>query len=256
MYKLMDSTTDRFQRWTLGAGYTLYLLWETVLCTGHAWEKRAEILRQTYTCTFGSFPVTMLVAIFTGMVLSLQSGLELARWGQEANVGYLVSLSMCRELGPVMTGFILAGLVGSTMAAELGTMKVSEEIDALEVMSISPIKFLVMPRFLAMCFACPILTIYTNIIGILGGSVVSKTMLNVSMSTYLDKSIELLTVKDIYSGMVKALVFGATISIVGCSQGLRAENGAEGVGKATMRAVVVSFVFILLFDYIITWMFY
>lgn len=239
-----------------GLGYHLILLGR-VMGSIRQFPKRARaVLDQIERSTFGGFPVAMIVAIFTGMVLALQAGLELRPYGLEANIGSLVAASMCREMGPVMTGYILAGLIGSTLAAELGTMKVSEEIDALEVMSIDPVSFLVLPRVMAMALVCPLLTIYTNIVGIIGGAVVGNLVVDVNFDLYFRNALEFLTLKDIYSGLFKAFIFGITIALVGCSQGLRAEGGAAGVGKATMKAVVISLIAILIFDYFLTWLFY
>ncbi|MCK4908435.1 MAG: ABC transporter permease [Planctomycetes bacterium] len=219
-------------------------------------KRSKAILHQIEICALGGFPVAIIVGVFSGMVLALQAGLAMAEFGQETLVGSIVAASMCREMGPVMTSYILAGLIGSTMAAELGTMKVSEEIDALEVMSINPIGFLVLPRVLALALVCPLLTIYTNLIGILGGGIVSRVILKVNFSLYFRFAQETLTLKDIYSGLFKSLIFGFIIALVSCGQGLNAENGAAGVGKATMKAVVISFIAILIFDYFLTWMFY
>jgi len=239
-----------------GLGYNILLLLQTIAQIRYLPKRRKELLLQTENSAFGGLPVAMIVGVFTGMVLALQSGIELARFKQEANIGMLVAASMCREMGPVMTGYILAGLIGSTIAAELGTMKVSEEIDALETMSINPVNFLVLPRIVAMALVCPLLTIYTDLIGIIGGAFIGNVILNVNMSVYFRNAVDALTVKDVYSGLCKAVVFGVTIAVVGCAQGLRAEGGASGVGKATMRAVVVSFIAILIFDYLLTWLFY
>ena len=239
-----------------GAGYTLVLLFRTGFWTHASWRKRSEITYQIATCAFGGFPVAMIVAVFSGMVLALQGGISLKTWGQEELIGFVVPASMVREMGPVMTGFILAGLIGSTMAAEVGTMAVSEEIEALEVMSINPIYFLVMPRIVALALVAPLLTIYVDLVGILGGAFVGERLLGLSYNAYFHNARQALDLKDIYSGLAKSAVFGVMIATVGCSQGLRARGGAEGVGRATMRTVVVCFVFILMFDYVLTWMFY
>lgn len=241
---------------TSEVGYHLALLYHAVMSRSH-WRKRVgDIVSQIEICAFGGFPVAMLVAVFTGMVLALQAGIQLKDYGQEASIGILVAASMCREMGPVMTGYILAGLIGSTIAAEIGTMRVSEEIDALEVMSIEPIQFLVMPRLIALAIVCPLLTIYTDLVGVIGGGVIGKAALDVPHSLYFRNALESLANKDIYTGLFKAFTFGITIAIVGCAQGLRAENGAAGVGKATMKAVVISFVAVLILDFIWTYLFY
>jgi len=200
--------------------------------------------------------VVFVIALFAGMILSLQSGIQLQRFSQEAALGYLVSAAMCREMGPVFTAIALTGLVGSTYAAEIGTMKVSEEIDALEVNSIDPVYFLVMPRLLALSAAGVVLTIYADAMGIGGGMLVAKATFNVDPGVFLKNARDALDVKDIYGGLLKALVFGATIATVSCSQGLRAEHGASGVGRATLRSVVIGFLFILVFNYFLTWILY
>lgn len=239
-----------------GIGLHLELFINTLRYYYYIGKRRSAIIADMERNFFGSFPVVVIVAIFTGMVLAFQSGKELARFGQEANIGLLVSVSMCREMGPVMTAYILAGLIGSTIAAELGTMKVSEEIDALSVMAINPHHFLFLPRIVSLSLLAPILTIYTNIIGIFGGAVIGKFKLDVSFLVYFDNALDYVTLKDIYSGLFKAFVFGLTIAIIGCTQGMHAENGAAGVGKATMKSVVISFVSILILDFFLTWMFY
>ncbi|MBI3268386.1 MAG: ABC transporter permease [Planctomycetes bacterium] len=244
-----DWVTDAFE----GAGYTCSVFASTVLAFGGILNRRRELLYHVYAFGCGALPVTVLVAIFTGMVVTFQTGLALYRIGQASQVGVLVPLAMCREMGPVMTCNILAGLLGSRIAAEIGTMNVSEEIDALRVMSINPIDYLVMPRFLAMCIVCPMLTLYADFIGIIAGALVARTQLDVSTQAYLSNAREVLEFRDIYSGLLKALVFGALTAAVACSQGLRTEKGAEGVGVATMRTVVISSVLILVSDYILGW---
>jgi phospholipid/cholesterol/gamma-HCH transport system permease protein len=234
-------------------GFAMSVLASSVLHLHAAFRKRREIISQIVLCGFNGLPVAVIVAFFSGLVLSLQVGKELLRFGQQSSIGALVSIAMCREMGPVMTGNILAGLIGSKMAAEIGTMKVSQEIDALEVMSIDPVRFLVMPRVLAMCIVCPILTMYANMVGIIGGWLVADGILNVGWSTYFKEINLFLEFKDIAVGILKALIFGMTIAVVGCTQGMRAEHGAYGVGRVTMRAVVIASVFILVFDWFIGW---
>jgi phospholipid/cholesterol/gamma-HCH transport system permease protein len=171
-------------------------------------------------------------------------------------VGTLVAEAMCREVGPIMTGLILAASVGSSMAAQLGTMAVSEEIEALEVMSINPVRFLVMPRLVAMMFTCPALTVYSNVIGIIGGGMVADTQLNVSWGIYYDNVLFMLESKEIWMGILKAWVFGCLIVSISCYQGLIATRGAVGVGMATRGSVVISFLMILVSGYFLTRLFY
>jgi len=246
------------QRWfeesCSGAGYTIDLMLRAFLRIGQVGRKRRELLDQLVLCTLGSMGVVFIIALFTGMIVSLQTGLVLRKYSQEGTLGFIVAVGMCREMGPVFTALTLAGLVGSTYAAEIGTMKVSEEIDALEVMSIDPVYFLVMPRVIALGIAAVALTVYADLIGILGGALVAKAQFNVDLEVFLKNARDVLILKDIYGGLGKALVFGVTIAVVSCSQGLRAGHGAAGVGQATLRAVVVSFIFLLVFDYLLTWM--
>lgn len=238
------------------AGRALAILGEALLWTVAVFQRRREVIRQLYVCGVKSFGVTSIVALFTGMILALQAGLVLRDYGQQVQVGTLVSQTMCREMGPFMTALILAASVGSAMAAELGTMTVSEEIAALHVMSINPVRFLVMPRLVALLIMCPVLTVYTNIVGILGGMLVAYTQLGVSPTAYYDNAMRYLHNKEVYVGLLKAIAFGAIVVTVACYQGLSAINGAVGVGRATRRAVVDAFLLILVIGYVITRFFY
>jgi phospholipid/cholesterol/gamma-HCH transport system permease protein len=239
-----------------GAGHAVSLFGETVLWLRAVWAKREDIRDKIVVTGFGSLPVVLLVAFFTGLILALQSGIEARRFNQEAAVGALVAATMFREMGPVMTSIILAALVGSSYAAELGTMAVSEEIDALRVMSISPVKYLVMPRVVALAVTAPILTLISDVVGILGGAVIAGAQLRVDMEVYYSWVQWASNLTDVFNGLFKSFVFGVIIAILGCSQGIRATRGAEGVGQATMKAVVISFVLILITDYLINWFLY
>lgn len=255
MHGFLTILVRRGEEMLTSAGHAILIIAQSLKWLRSIWGRRQEIVYQTYVCGVGGFPVTMLVGVFVGMVMTFQIGVYLMKFGQQSSIGALVAISMCRELGPVWTGVILAGLLGSKMAAEIGTMAVSEEIDALEVMSINPIRFLVMPRFVAMCVITPLLTAYTDLVGILSGMLVASNVLHVESIVYWNSASSQLGIKDFYSGLMKALVFGITIAAVGCSQGLRAQKGAEGVGIATMKTVVICCVLILLFDYVLGWVF-
>lgn len=215
-----------------------------------------EVVFQLYTTGIKSLGVITVVGLFTGMILALQTGLELRRFGQEANIGTAVTVVMVREMGPFMTGLIIAASVGSAIAAHLGTMVVSEEVAALEVMSIDPHRFLVMPRLFALLLMMPLLTVYTNIIGICGGALVGQTQLGVPLESYFDNAIRFVRNKDVYIGLFKAAIFGIVISTVACQQGFSATGGAVGVGHATRKAVIISFLTILVLGYIVTGVFY
>lgn len=222
----------------------------------HLPKRRAEVVRQLHATGLKSFGVTSVVALFTGMILALQAGLVLEDYGQQVQVGILVSQTMCREMGPFMTALIIAASVGAGIAAELGTMNVSEEISALHVMSINPADFLVMPRLFALLVMTPVLTVYTNLVGSIGGMVVAETQLGVSPLAYYRNAMSMLQNKEIYVGLFKALVFGIIIAGVASYNGLTARNGAMGVGRATRRTVIQCFLLILITGYFITRLFY
>jgi len=219
-------------------------------------RSRREVLVQLYVTGIKSLGVITVVALFTGMILALQTGLELRRFGQEVNIGTAVTVVLLREMGPFMTGLIIAASVGSAIAAQLGTMVVSEEIAALEVMSINPVRFVVMPRLVALAIMMPVLTVYTNIIGIVGGAIVGDTQLGVSFAAYFDNATRYSENKDLYVGLFKSFLFGLIIAAVACHQGFSATEGAVGVGRATRRTVIISFLTILVVGYMITRLFY
>jgi phospholipid/cholesterol/gamma-HCH transport system permease protein len=244
---------------TRHSGYALILAWRAIRWVAvpqQLWRRRQMIVRQMYVAGVQSLPVTLVVGLFIGFLLAYSAGIELARYGQQAVVGQLVAAAVCREFGPFMTGLILAANVGSSMAAELGTMKVSEEIDALEVMSIDPARFLVLPRTLAMALMTPLLTIFNDAVAIVGGGIIAQTKLQLTWSKYYQYVLEGLTVKAIYTGLTKAVVFGLIIAVVSCAEGLRTEGGAVGVGRATRTSVIRCYVLILVFGYFGTAIFY
>lgn len=239
-------------------GQALIMLGAASLYIRTLWRPRArrETSMQLYITGIKSLGVITVVAMFTGMILALQTGLELRRYGQEEFIGSAVAVSMIREMGPFMTGLIIAASVGSAIAAQLGTMTVSEEISALEVMSIDPNRFLVMPRLVALALMMPILTVYTNLLGIFGGGIVGSTQLGVAFQAYIDNATRYAENKDLYVGLFKAVIFGIIIATVSCHQGLTTTEGAVGVGRATRRTVIVSFLLILIVGYMITRLFY
>jgi len=239
-------------------GHAMGMLLEAAWFVRFAFGKRSrqETVVQMYTAGIKSLAVITVVALFTGMILALQTGLELRRYGQEVFIGSAVAVSMIREMGPFMTGLIIAASVGSAIAAQIGTMVVSEEVAALEVMSINPNRFLVMPRLFALAVMMPVLAVYTNILGILGGALVGATQLGVSVRAYMDNATQFATNKDLYVGLFKAVVFGIVIATVSCHQGFMATEGAVGVGRATRRSVIISFLVILVVGYMITRLFY
>jgi phospholipid/cholesterol/gamma-HCH transport system permease protein len=239
-------------------GRSILMLLEAFLYFRGMFGKRArhEILHQMYIAGVKSLGVITVVGMFTGMILALQTGLELRRFGLQQNIGTAVMVSMLREMGPFMTALIIAASVGSAIAAQMGTMVVAEEIAALEIMSINPVRFLVMPRLIALMIMMPLLTLYTNLIGVFGGAIIGTTQLEVSMTAYFDNALLFADNKDLYVGLLKAIIFGIVITIVSCHQGFNAKNGAVGVGQATRRTVIISFLTILVLGYIVTRLFY
>jgi phospholipid/cholesterol/gamma-HCH transport system permease protein len=211
-----------------------------------------EIVKQMEEIGVRSFPVIAITAAFTGMVLALQSFTGFKRFGAESMVGTVVALSVTRELGPVLTGLMVSGRVGSAMAAELGTMRVTEQIDALYTLATNPIKYLIVPRFLAAMIMLPILVVFADVIGILGGYLVSVQILGTNPTLYVRRTWDYLELNDIYTGLLKAIVFGVMIATASCYQGFTAQGGAEGVGRATTKAVVLSSLLILISNYFIT----
>ena len=211
------------------------------------------ILQQMVRVGFDSIPVAMTTAFFTGMVVALQSGytLETKMKGISQFLGAVVSLSLVRELGPVLTAMVLAGRMGSAVAAEIGTMQVTEQEDALHTLAANPVKYLAVPRFLAFSFMMPLLTIFADFTGWTGGLFVC-TLKFTSSTVYIDATQQAVETSDIVGGLVKALVFGSIIAVVSCRQGFNTTNGAEGVGRATTNAVVYSFMSILVSDYFLT----
>jgi phospholipid/cholesterol/gamma-HCH transport system permease protein len=201
---------------------------------------------------FYSLPVVALTALFTGMVLALQSYTGFSRFNAESAIASVVVLSVTRELGPVLAGLMVSGRAGAAMAAELGTMRVTDQIDALSTLSTEPMKYLVAPRLLAGVIALPLLVVIADILGVMGGSIVATWKLGFNPSTYLVNSFTNLKVEDVSSGLIKAAVFGFVIALMGCFHGYRSKGGAEGVGAATTSAVVTASILILALDYALT----
>ncbi len=203
-----------------------------------------------------ALPILSLITFFIGLIMALQAAYELRRFGAISAVATAVAVTMSRELGPLVTAIVVIGRSGSAFAAEIGTMKVSEEIDALETMAISPIRFLVAPKFLAMAIMLPCLTIWANVMGILGGSLFGVAQADFTLVRYIKASIDSLFLRDIVTGLVKSVMFGITITAVGCLEGLSTGGGAEQVGRSTTRAVVMSIFLVVAVDLFFTTLFF
>ena len=244
------------------AGYTVRLLFRALACA----VKKPRVgmtIDIMYDYGLKSLPVVAVVALFSGMIISLQTGIQLVRFGQEEFIGIVVAQSFAREFGPFMTCIILVGTVVSAYAAELGTMNVSEETAALEVMSIDPIGYLAAPRVVALTIMTFLLTICADAIGLVGGGLVANTQLGVPLNRYFANALDSLTgrewiglPKDLYGGLIKAMIMGCVIAAIGCAEGLSAQGGALGVGRSVRRAVISSIVMILVLSFILTWLFY
>jgi len=203
-----------------------------------------------------ALPILSLITFFIGLILALQSAYELRKFGAINYVASAVAISMSRELGPLITAIVVIGRSGSAFAAEIGTMRVTEEIDALETMAISPVRFLVAPKFLAMVVMLPCLTIWANSMGMLGGALFGVTQADFTWGRYIQASVDALFLRDITSGLIKSVMFGVTITAVGCHEGLSTGPGAEQVGRSTTRAVVMSIFLVIVVDLIFTALFF
>lgn len=213
---------------------------------GHIFWKQLRIM------AFDSIPLMALTALFTGMVLALQSASAFANFSTEATLPHIVALSIVRELAPVLGGLMMAGRWGSSMSAELSTMRVTDQIDALVTLSTRPLQYLVVPRVLAATLAMPFLIFLADVIGIFGGGIIAVQQCSMLSGQYLSKILDILVCFDVCAGMIKATVFGLTIGLIGCYQGYYAKGGTQGVGIATTRSVVQSSIFILLLNYFLT----
>jgi phospholipid/cholesterol/gamma-HCH transport system permease protein len=247
-----QNTLKRLQ----GIGEIFMFLYKTTIYSfTPKWYFR-EFFSQCFKIGFLSLPVVGMTAIFTGGVIALQTYIGAARYNVADTVPSLVVLTITRELGPVLTALMVAGRISSAIAAELGTMKVTEQIDALKTLSTNPIQYLVVPRLFATLICMPILVLIADIIGIYGGYLTSVYSLGFNSTIYIIKTINFMTYNDVFSGITKAILFGFLVAFIGCYSGYNSGKGAEGVGKATTNAVVLASILIFLFDFILTKLFF
>ncbi|MCK9603689.1 MAG: ABC transporter permease [Candidatus Omnitrophica bacterium] len=218
--------------------------------------KGIRVIEQIKKSGYDSLPIVSLVSLFIGFIFALQIAYFMQRIGSEIYIASLVALSLVRELGPVITALIVAGRVGAANTAELGTMQVTEQIDALEAFATNPIKYLVVPRFLALMIVMPLLTLYADAVGIFGSYLICVNKLGISSSMYWQVMFDSLLFKDIFTGLFKTIFFGMIIALVSCYEGFNVQGGAEGVGQATTRAVVKTFIMIIIADCFFTALFY
>ncbi|MDR2077968.1 MAG: ABC transporter permease [Rickettsiales bacterium] len=215
-----------------------------------------NLLDQFLYTGVSSIPVVVMTAVFTGGVMALQTYAGCNRFGAESTVPTIVVLAMTRELAPILVGLMVAGRVSSSMAAQIGTMRVTDQIDALYTMSTCPYKYLILPKIIAMTLSMPFLVLIADVIGIFGGTLASVTSLGFDLSMYLHNTMNFLKQEDIYSGLVKSVVFGFIVSICGCYNGFYSDGGADGVGKATTNAVISASISILISNYLMTKLFF
>lgn len=233
-------------------GRIVLLLLSTIAWMFRSPFRYQVVLKQMEFVGVNSVTVVLITGTFTGMVIALQTYYGFRMFGGESLVGSTLTLAITRELGPVFTALMVTGRAGSAMAAEIGTMKVTEQIDALYAMSVNPIQYLIMPRILAGICMLPILTIVADFIGIVGGYFVGVELLNINSGMFMAKIIEIVELDDIFNGLIKSAFFGLILSLVGCYKGFYATGGAEGVGRATTQSVVISSVAIFISDYFLT----
>lgn len=215
-----------------------------------------NVIYQMLEIGYRSLPVTGITIFFTGMVMALQIGqaMDALMAGSSVFIGSAVTIAMFRELSPVLTSLLLAGRVGSAIAAEIGTMRVTEQIDALVTLDANPVQYLAVPRFLACLVMTPVLVVITNVLGSLGGALIAFLSLGISFDKYIDNVLQYLGVMDFLTGLFKSVFFGIEIAVIACYQGFNTTGGAEGVGKATIRAVVISSMTILVSNYFLTYL--
>lgn len=253
---IVISAGRRFNNFISYVGRLTLLFLETVYLSFVPPYKFERILTQAKRVGPESFLISALASFFVGMIIALQMAYQMVQLSAEIYIPNVVALSITRELAPVLTALIVAGRIGAGITAEIGSMAVSEQIDALRAFAVNPVKFLVVPRFIALAVMMPVLTIFADLIGILGGFVICVFKLGIYPQMYVTMVNEALQAKDIVTGLIKTIFFGAIIALVGCLQGMKVTGGAEGVGRSTTQTVVISFILIIMADCLFTTLFY
>ncbi len=235
-------------------GYISIHFMQTVKWTFRKPFSGRNLIEQMVRIGINSIPVTLVTAMATGMILALQTGfyLDMKLKGASQYMGGIVAISIAREMGPVLTSLIVSGRIGSAIAAEVGTMKVTEQVDALITLSANPVQYITVPRFLASLITLPMLVLLADFIGIIGGGIVCVHILGQTTGTYVESVLVFLDLSSINGGLFKAMIFGGCISLISCAVGFKTEGGAEGVGKSTTSSVVLTSMAILIFDYFLS----
>ncbi|MEG6585095.1 MlaE family ABC transporter permease [Dendrosporobacter sp. 1207_IL3150] len=235
-------------------GRVMMLVWDTYKLLSKPNIK--HVLYQMSHLGVDSLPIVMLTILFTGMVMTVQISHEFIKYGAQSSVGGVIAIAMGRELAPVLTGVVAAGRVGAAITAEIGSMKVTEQIDALRVMAINPVAYLVVPRVLACMLMLPVLVIFADVIGTIGGYLVATLHSGIGSFTFIQSIKVFAVINDVIGGLIKSVAFGGIIAMVGCYKGLNAPDGAEGVGKATTGSVVSSIILIFISNYFLSLLLY
>ena len=235
-------------------GEMVVLFWRTLLALPVAWRRRQKVFDQFFEIGNASLLMVCILSFFIGGVIALQTGPVLVERGLASAVGGLVGVSMCKELAPVMMSILIAGRIGSAMAAEIGSMRVYQEIDALRTMNINPIYYLVLPRMIAIAIALPLLVVFSILVGWLGGAVVAanNNRIDIGFQAFFVNLREVVQIKDVANGVFKGFCFALVIGVVSCHQGLVTIGGPRGIGRSVTKAVVNSIVLIVILDYILT----
>jgi len=252
---LVDRISERIKAALQYVGGVTLLLSEAFVYGVRPPYQLQLVFQELESIGINSLTVVNVIALFTGMVLALQTASALGRFGAKGFIGVVVAISLVREIGPVFTGLMVAGRVGSGIAAEIGSMKVTEQIDAIRVMGANPVKRLVVPKLIATIVALPLLTVIADILGILGGLLITVTEFQVTTSYYLTSIMERISLQDVASGIGKTFFFGLIIALVGCYQGMTTHGGTVGVGRATTSTVVICSILILICDFLLTKLF-
>jgi len=235
-------------------GEMVLLFWRSLLALPRAWRQRAKVADQLFEIGNASLLMVCILSFFLGGVIALQTGPVLVERGLHSAVGGLVGFAMAKELSPIMMAILIAGRIGSAMAAEIGSMQVYQEIDALRTMNINPINYLVLPRLVAIAIALPMLVIFSILVGWLGGAVVASVtgQIDISIRSFFEAMKDVVELKDVLNGVFKSFCFAWIVGVVSCHQGLVTRGGPRGIGRSVTKAVVNSIVLIIMFDYVLT----
>ena len=251
--KILQKIGEKVINFFSELGQVTILLISAIKSLRHLTKSKSEVLYQMEHIGVGSLPLVLIIAVFTGAVAAWQAAYQLSGVAPMSLLGGTTSRAIITELGPVLTGIVIAGRVGASIAAELGTMKVTEQIDALEIMAIPPVRFLAMPRIIASVFMMPVLVVFANVISVMGAFLVSKYFIGVSFSVFFTSVKKFFIFSDFTAGLFKTVVFGGVTALLGCHIGFHTSGGAEGVGQATIKSFVMSAAMILILDYFL-WM--